>query len=249
MPENPGPDALVETVEKLRATLRERTAELDSLTYAVSHDLRAPIRHLSGFSRILVVDATDLSAQTRHVVERIEQSAAQLREMVDGLLALSRISRTEVERQSVDLAELARTVALQLGHERVDGHVVEFVVPDRLPVSGDPKLLTLLLLQLLDNGWKFSAGVPRPRVELGVQRELGRGADPAYFVRDNGVGFESGGQQRLFGAFQRLHGPGDFPGTGLGLATAARIVAKHGGTIGASGAPDQGATFLFTLPG
>ncbi len=247
----------------LTARAREATAELDGLSYAVSHDLRAPIRHLSGFTRILMTEAPDLDPQTRHVAQRIRDAADQLRAMVDGLLALSRTSRAEIDRRPVDLAVMARDVVLRLEHEATAAGpdparpAVEFVAPEQLPVSGDPKLLTTMLQQLLANGWKFTVGVPRPRVELGVRPDWpDTGAEPGsepvagpvYFVQDNGAGFETGSSERLFGAFQRLHAVDEFPGIGMGLVTAQRIIAKHGGVIRATGAPGQGATFCFTLP-
>jgi signal transduction histidine kinase len=237
------------------------TAELNALCYAISHDLRAPIRHLEGFARILVQDVADLAPEPRHGAQRIQDAAAHLREMVNGMLTLSRIGQAEVHPQSLDLAQLGREVALALanaptpvgGTDRAG--VVEFVVPESLPATGDPRLLLTVLQDLLGNAWKFTARIPRPRVELGILPPApaepatpAAESGPVYFVRDNGAGFEPAAADRLFGVFQRLHSGEDFPGTGVGLATVKRIVDKHGGTVRASGSPDSGATFFFTLP-
>jgi signal transduction histidine kinase/DNA-binding NarL/FixJ family response regulator len=230
--------------QALETTAQERGAELESFSYAISHDLRAPIRHLDGFTRILMMDGDTLSPETLHTTERIRDAARQLREMVEGLLVLSRTSRAEVNRQPIDLAELARQVAATLGIDEERAGAVEFVAPDRLPVKADPQLLQVAVRHLLANAWKFTARVPRPRVELGLESSN----PPVYFVRDNGAGFEPNSADRLFGAFQRLHSAEDFPGTGMGLATTQRIIAKHGGQIRATAVPEQGATFTFTLP-
>lgn len=233
----------------LTAQARDWEAEHAALTYAVSHDLRAPIRHLEGFTQMLMDDAADLDQRTRHAALRIQHAATSLREMVNGMLVLSRISRSELNVQELDLADLARSVAQALdaapagGGERAG--TVEVHIPEHLPATGDPRLLHTVFQDLLANAWKFTARIPSPRVEVGVQ---GTGDDLEYFVRDNGAGFEPAGADRLFGAFQRLHGGEDFPGVGIGLAAVKRIVAKHGGTVRATGAPDEGATFFFTLP-
>jgi signal transduction histidine kinase len=240
-----------------RQALEQRASqeadELAALTYAVSHDLRAPIRHLEGFARILQDVEID-GPQIRHAAQRIEDAAGHLRDMVDGLLALSRIGRSEVHSQAVDLADLGRAVAAALaagppqdGTERVGP--VEFVAPDHLPTTGDARLLQTVMQNLLGNAWKFTSRVPRPRVELGARPLDPESGTSEYFVRDNGAGFEQGSAGRLFSAFQRLHSPEDFPGTGMGLAAVKRIVSKHGGAVRATAVTDEGATFYFTLPG
>lgn len=248
--------ARIEREQGLEGTARERGEELESLSYAISHDLRAPIRHLDGFTRILLLDAPDLSADTRHNVQRIQDAGGRLRDMVNGLLSLSRTSRAELHRQPLDLAELARQIVASMTvtiASAVDDsgarepRPVEFVAPASLMVDADPRLLQGVLQQLLDNAWKFTTGTAAARVELGVEPGENDGP-PAYFVRDNGVGFETASIDRLFGVFQRLHRPEDFPGLGIGLATTKRIIAKHGGAVWATGAPDQGATIFFTLP-
>jgi signal transduction histidine kinase/DNA-binding NarL/FixJ family response regulator len=238
----------LEARQALQAIAQERQDELDGFSYAISHDLRAPIRHLDGFTRILLMDADPLSPEAQHTAGRIRDAAGQLREMVDGLLVLSRTSRAEVNRQPMDLAELARQVAATLSIDEERAGPVEFVAPDRLPVQADPQLLQVAVRHLLTNAWKFTARIPRPRVELGLEPSARPSDPPVYFVRDNGAGFEPKLADRLFGAFQRLHSAEDFPGTGMGLATTQRIIAKHGGRIRATAVPDHGATFTFTLP-
>jgi signal transduction histidine kinase/DNA-binding response OmpR family regulator len=240
---------------QLEARAAARTSELAALTYAVSHDLRAPIRHLEGFARILLQDTADLAPETQHGAQRIQDAAAHLRDMVNGMLVLSRIAQADVHPQPVDLAQLGREVAQSLTNaptpagEPDRAGAVEFVAPEQLPVTGDPRLLLNVMQDLLGNAWKFTARIPRPRVELGVAPAEPGAADPVFFVRDNGAGFEPASAGRLFGVFQRLHSDEDFPGTGVGLAAVKRIVDKHGGTVRATGEPDQGATFYFTLPG
>jgi signal transduction histidine kinase len=174
--------------------------------------------------------------------------------MVNGMLTLSRIGQTEARRQPIDLARLAQEAAQALvtapgpvdGPERTG--VVEFVVPESLPATGDPRLLLTVVQNLLANAWKFTFRTAHPRVEFGLEPgDPGSDSGPEYFVRDNGVGFEPAAADRLFGAFQRLHSDEDFPGTGIGLAAVKRIIDKHGGTVRATGSPDQGATFFFTL--
>jgi signal transduction histidine kinase len=239
--------------QQLATTAADRTAELAAFTYAVSHDLRAPIRHLEGFSRILLQDVADLAPQVRHGAQRIQDASGHLREMVNGMLTLSRIAQIEVHPQPVDLADLAREVAQSLANAPTPSGtparagVVEFVAPTKLPATGDPRLLQTVLQDLLGNAWKFTSRIPLPRVELGLATPE-TGDEPVYFVKDNGAGFDPAGSDRLFGVFQRLHSGEDFPGTGVGLASVKRIVGKHGGTVRATGTPDEGATFYFTLP-
>jgi signal transduction histidine kinase len=244
--------ARLDRIRHLEDAVRERSQELESLSYAISHDLRAPIRHLEGFTSILLLDAADLSEPTQHNVRRIQDAGTQLREMVNGLLTLSRASRAEVHGQRVDVAELARQIAgtLNIAPPSAGGRAgaVEFVSPASLPVTADPRLIQTVIRHLLENAWKFTGPTPGARVELGLQpAQDGRPA--AYFVRDNGVGFETASAGRLFGVFQRLHRPEEFPGLGIGLAMTKRIIAKHGGTVWATGTPDAGATIFFTLPG
>jgi signal transduction histidine kinase len=242
----------VQMYGELEQRVRDRTAELEaanreleSFSYAVSHDLRAPVRHVDGFVRALEEDAgAALDATARGHLARIQSATRRMSQLIEDLLALSRTIRQPVNRTSVDLAALARDVATALrGAE--PGRAVEFVIPETLPASGDARLLRVALENLLGNAWKFTSRCPHPRIELGAAT-LPDG-QTAYAVRDNGAGFDMAHAGRLFGAFQRLHGEDEFPGTGIGLATVQRIIARHGGRIWAEAAVGQGATFSFTL--
>jgi signal transduction histidine kinase/DNA-binding NarL/FixJ family response regulator len=230
--------------EVLEARVRERTADLESFITAVSHDLHAPIRHAGAFaSTIMGEQGATLAPEAKRQLQTVIDVVAHMGGMVEGLLELSRMSRAPVKRQLIDLAIMAReaAAACRTGAPRE----VDFVAPGSVPASGDRTLVRVVLQNLLDNAWKFSGKREAPRVEFGVQ--LRPDAEPVYFVRDNGAGFDEAQAHRLFGVFQRLHAPEDFPGTGVGLASVRRIIERHGGSIWATGAPGQGATFYFTL--
>jgi signal transduction histidine kinase len=217
--------------------------ELDSFSHSVSHDLRAPLRVVDGFANIVLEDYGDrLDDLGREHLKRIVAAAGRMNAMIDTLLALSKMTSREVERERVDLARVAQELADELGaqYERP----TEFVNAAAAVVEGDRTLLRLVLQNLLGNAWKFSARVAAPRVEFGVRQENGRAV---YFVRDNGAGFDMRFADKLFGLFQRFHSQNEFPGTGVGLATVQRIVRKHGGRVWAESEPGKGATFYFTL--
>lgn len=236
---------------ELEARVRRRTAELaaaneelEAFAYSVSHDLRAPLRALDGFSQALVEDHGDrLDGEARHFLGRIQANSRRMARLIDDILALSRVSRRELERTEVDLAALARDALRELQEADPD-RSVSFVAPERLPARGDPGLLRTALDNLLGNAWKFTRPQETARIELGVDA---RNGGRTYFVRDNGVGFEMAYVDRLFQPFHRLHDEDDFQGTGIGLATVSRIVRRHGGTVSAQGAPDEGATIRFSL--
>ena len=236
---------------ELEQRVRERTAqletanrELEAFCYSVSHDLRAPLRGLEGFSQELLHRyAGRLDDQGRHYLERIQAGSRRMAHLIDDLLQLSRLSRDQMRLQQVDLSALAASVAAEL-REREPQRDVTFVCGPGLAAAGDPRLLRIALENLLGNAWKFTARQPAARVEFGRGECQGR---PAYFVRDNGVGFDMAFAGKLFGAFQRLHSDRDFPGTGIGLATVQRIIHRHGGRIWAEGTVGRGATFSFTL--
>jgi PAS domain S-box-containing protein len=234
-------DDLQRRVSELHAVNRE----LEAFSYSVSHDLRAPLRSIDGFSQAVVEEYEDkLDDQGRDYLRRVRAAATRMGELIDDLLMLSRVTRREMRREPVDLSGLARMVAASL--ERVQLHPpVEVVVGEGVAVSGDPHLLRIVLENLLGNAWKFSSKAAQPRVEFGVTT-TGAG-ERAFFVRDNGVGFDMAHAEKLFGAFQRLHAMHEFPGTGIGLATVQRIVTRHGGRVWAESAPARGATFYFTL--
>lgn len=228
---------------ELEARVRERTAELEAFTYAISHDLRAPIRHIRGFAQVLQEDYADKLGDGQTELERISSAAARMADMVDGLLELSRMTHAPVLRIRFDLADIARQVAAEC--QRDAARDVEFTAPPSLEVDGDPTLLRIALQNLLGNAWKFSAKSAAPRVELGVASVAGK--PPVYYVKDNGAGFDLSAAQKLFGVFQRFHRQDDFAGCGVGLASVQRIIRKHEGKIWAESTPGRGATFNFTL--
>jgi PAS domain S-box-containing protein len=239
-------------VRALNADLQRRVTELgavnrelEAFSYSVSHDLRTPLRSIDGFSQAILEEYDDrLDGQGRDYLRRVRAAATRMGELIDDLLMLSRVTRREMRREPVDLGALARTVAAHL--ERAQLYPpVEFSVGDGLAVAGDPHLLRIVLENLLGNAWKFSSKVAQPRVEFGATTT--RAGERAFFVRDNGVGFDLAHAEKLFGAFQRLHAMHEFPGTGIGLATVQRIVTRHGGRVWAESAPDRGATFYFTI--
>ena len=219
--------------------------ELETFSYSVSHDLRAPLRSIDGFSQALLEEYEPvIDDQGRDYLRRVRAAATRMGELIDDLLNLSRVTRREMRHERVDLAALARVAAEQLERAKLYPPV-EFVTAEPLVAAGDPHLLRIVLDNLLGNAWKFSSKAARPRVEFGVT-VTDRG-ERAFFVRDNGVGFDMAHAGKLFGAFQRLHGMHEFPGTGIGLATVQRIIARHGGRVWADASPGQGATFSFTL--
>ena len=218
---------------------------LEAFSYSVSHDLRAPLRSLDGFSQALLEDYADkLDATGKDYLQRVRAAAQRMAELIDALLILSQVTRAEMRRERVDLTALARTIATEL-RQRDSGRQAEFIIPDGLVADGDPRLLRAALENLLSNAWKFTSQQPSARIELGAAPQPGE--MPAYFVRDNGAGFDMAYANKLFGAFQRLHSQGEFKGTGIGLATVQRIIHRHGGRTWAEGTPNQGATFYFTL--
>ncbi|MFN2377401.1 MAG: GAF domain-containing protein [Candidatus Binatia bacterium] len=236
---------------ELEARIVERTTllesanrELEAFSYAVSHDLRAPLRGVDGFSRILVEDhAEGLPAGARAVLDRICTTSRRMGELIDALLRLSRITRVEPHFEPVDLSSLVRELAASLTAAD-PGRCVEFRIEEGLRVHGEPRLLTAMMDNLLRNAWKFTGPHPRACIEFGVQHE---GDRRVYFVRDDGVGFDPSQAERLFTPFQRLHDPREFEGHGVGLATVKRIVGVHGGKVWGIGATGQGATIRFTL--
>jgi light-regulated signal transduction histidine kinase (bacteriophytochrome) len=220
-------------------------AELESFSYSVAHDLRAPLRGLDGFSKILIDDYGDrLDEAGRHHLQRIRAASQRLDRLIDNLLKLSRISQSRMERVPVNLSGMARAVALALKEEQ-PRRAAEFVIERQLRAVGDPLLLRALLENLLGNAWKYSSRKEQARIEFGAMRIEG---ETAFFVRDNGDGFDMAHAGKLFAPFQRLHGTDEFAGTGVGLASVARTVSRHGGRVWAEAAKGEGATFFFTLP-
>jgi signal transduction histidine kinase len=229
-------DALAERKRAVEA-LDAANRELEAFSYSVAHDLRAPLRAIDGFSQALIEDYADkLDGDARRYLERVRVASQTMAELIDALLALSRVTRAELQRRIVDVSALAREIAVDLERE---SHR-DLVIADGLTADADPKLLAIVLQNLLGNAWKFTAKQPAARIEVG------RDAD-GFFVRDNGAGFDMQRASKLFGVFQRLHLDTEFPGTGIGLATVRRIVERHGGRVWARGAVGMGATFWFTL--
>jgi light-regulated signal transduction histidine kinase (bacteriophytochrome) len=224
--------------------LERRTAELEELSYAVSHDLRAPLRSIDGFSRILVEDyAAVLDDEGRDYLRRVREAGQNLTRLMDGLLLLSRVGRAEVRARSLDLSEVVQEICEELS-ERQPQREVEFTLQPGVIARADRRLIRIALENLLSNAFKFTANNPSASIEFGVSETA-----PAttYFVRDDGAGFDMAYEDKLFGAFQRLHRADEFEGSGIGLATVKRIVERHGGEIWAVGAVGRGATFFFTL--
>jgi light-regulated signal transduction histidine kinase (bacteriophytochrome) len=232
---------LAETRAALVDELERKNRELEAFSYSVSHDLRAPLRTIDGFSQALAEDyGPSLDDRARDYIGRVRAGAQRMSSLIDDLLRLSRVSRAELRRRPVDLSSTARTVVAELRQADPERDVT-VSIPDNLMVEADANLLRVLLENLIGNAWKFTTRVA-------ARIEVGRGPDGAFFVRDNGAGFDMTYVDRLFAPFQRLHTEEDFPGTGIGLATARRIVDRHGGRIWADGTPGGGATISFTLP-
>jgi PAS domain S-box-containing protein len=218
--------------------------ELESFSYSVAHDLRAPLRSIDGFSQILVEDCGEAVGETgRRYLGLVRESTQRMAELIDDLLQLSRVARSELRRERVDLSALAANI---LARRQTDApqRRVEVRVEPNLTHWGDARLLAVALENLLGNAWKYSAKRELAVIELGRAEHEG---EESYFVRDNGAGFDMTYVHKLFGVFERLHAAQEFEGTGIGLATVKRIVERHGGRVWASGVVDAGATFHFTL--
>jgi signal transduction histidine kinase len=238
--------------EELEHRVRDRTAELqsankelESFSYSVSHDLRAPLRAIDAFSHDLLVDhSAQMAPEGRELLELIVSSGHRMTQIIDDLLRLSRLGRQRLSKQQVNVLQLVRVVLDELRSEQ-EGRNVE-VKLDELPgCAADPALLKHVLMNLLSNAFKFTRPKPNAVVEIGASRQNG---DIVYFVRDNGAGFDMAFASNLFGPFQRLHSQNDFEGTGVGLSIVQRIIERHGGRIWAEAEVNKGATFYFTLP-
>jgi DNA-binding response OmpR family regulator len=236
---------LAEAKAVLVEELEYKNKELEAFSYSVSHDLRAPLRSIDGFSQALFEDYADrLDETAQNYLHRIRAAAQRMAALIDDMLLLSRISRTQVRRERVNLSVLAQTVTEELERQNPDRKVELRIEPD-LFTEADRGLMRVLLDNLLGNAWKFTARTADARIEVAAQP---READTVFLVRDNGAGFDMAHATALFQPFQRLHDAADFPGTGIGLATVQRIVDHHGGRIWAEGAVGSGATVFFTIP-
>ena len=238
-------DELEQRVHQRTAQLAAVNKELESFAYSVSHDLRSPLNTIHAFSQLLVkVDRGSISDKGRHYLDRIGAGVKQMGDLIDGLLSLTHLSREPMRLEQVDLSAIVRRIA-QDWREQAPQRQVRLTVEDGLSAQGDARLLTAVLENLLGNAWKFSSREALARIEVG--RAPGVASGMAFFVKDNGAGFDMAFAHKLFGTFERLHSPGDFSGTGIGLATVRRIVERHGGRIWALGKPGEGAVFFFTL--
>ncbi len=237
--------------EQLERRVAERTRqleaanrELESFAYAVSHDLRAPLRSLSGFSQILLDSAADqLDEGSRKHLHRIQEAGQKMAALIDDLLKLSRLSRSEFNPRPTNLSQLAAEAAAAVRERNAD-RVIRLEIQPDLVATADARLLRIAFENLLDNAWKYTAKTSDARVQVGAENQAGQ---MVYYVRDNGVGFDMAYAPKLFVPFQRLHTEAQFAGTGIGLVTVQRIIARHGGRIWAQAQPDHGATFYFTL--
>ncbi len=245
-------DEILKLNRELEARVIERTAlleaankELEAFAYSVSHDLRTPLRGIDGFSLALLEDYADkLDENGKDYLQRVRGGALKMGQLIDALLNLSRLTRGEVKRATVDLSLLAGNAADELKKSE-PGRRVEFIIAGGVTVKGDPVMLRAVIDNLLANAWKFTGKRDAARIEFGIKKVDGQ---TAYFVRDNGSGFDMTYANKLFTAFQRLHGIADFPGLGIGLATVQRIIHRHSGRVWAEGEIEKGATFYFTLP-
>jgi len=231
--------------DKALAALQESRRELESLTYTIARDLRAPLRTIEGFAHALSEDCGELlDADGRRYLQHVLDASHRMSAMLEGLLSLARIHRAEFHPVPVELSRIAHGVVDQL--KAADpARPVEVVIAENVATEADPTLLKLALDALLQNAWKFTRGRDPARIEVGVQPAT----PPVYFVSDNGVGFDMRYAGKLFGPFQRLHSEAEFEGVGVGLAAAHRIIRRHGGRIWAQAEPDRGALFSFTLQG
>jgi signal transduction histidine kinase len=237
-------DQLEERVEERTRELAATNKEPEAFAYSVSHDLRAPLRGIDGFSQALLEDYSDrLDSTGRDYLDRVRRAAQRMSCLIDDMLALSRVTRSQIHRENLDLSAIARSIAEELRRAE-PVRIVEFEIEEGLTATGDSQLLRAALENLIRNSWKYTSAHPLARIEFGKVRQNGKSP---YFVRDDGAGFDPRYTDRLFGAFQRLHTASEFPGTGVGLATVQRIIHRHGGEIWAEGAVERGATFYFTL--
>jgi signal transduction histidine kinase len=235
---------LEERVRLRTAQLQAAVHELEAFSYSVSHDLRAPLRSIDGFSQALVDDlGPSLPDGAKGHLDRIRAATLRMGQLIDDLLALSNVTRSEMTRERIDVTDLAGRILADLARQSPDRPVRLTIAPG-MTASGDPRLLRVALENLLANAWKFTMGRADSCIDVGWTQE---GSAAVFFVRDNGAGFDPTYADKLFTPFQRLHASSEFPGTGIGLATVQRIVSRHGGRVRAEGRPGRGACFYFTL--
>lgn len=235
---------LAETRARFVKEIEQKDKEFDAFSYSVSHDLRAPLRSLDGFSHALLDEYVEkLDAQGQDYLNRIRAAAQRMNEFIEGLVQLSRIHRVDMQRADLDLSPLAKIVIDELKRQAPERKVM-IEIQESVLANGDSPLLRLLLETLIGNAWKFTSKTPHATIEFGATKH---NESSVYFVRDNGAGFDMTYADKLFSPFQRLHKTSEFPGAGMGLATAYRIVDRHGGHIWAESKVDAGASLFFTL--
>ena len=236
--------SLEERVLERTAQLESANKELESFAYSVSHDLRAPLRGIDGWSQALMDDYKDkLGDKGWQILGRIRSETQRMGQLIDDLLKFSRDTRTELNRQEIDMTGIAQSITTRLQNTNPDRQI-KFVIQQNLKAQGDPHLMEMALSNLLENSVKFTSKTPQALILFG---ELNKDGKRIFFVHDNGAGFDMAYAQKLFKVFQRLHKTADYPGTGIGLATVQRIINRHGGKIWAEAQVDQGATFYFTI--
>jgi len=234
-------------LERANRQLDMTNRELEAFSYSVSHDLRAPLRNVSGFVDLLSRSLADPNEQTRRYLKVISSETRRMETLIDDLLSFSRLGRAEMRQQKVDMDQLCGRAWEALAADRNDRDI-EWRRDPLTRVQGDPSLLTLVWINLLSNALKYTRPRPTSRIHTGLASDSGNERDPVFFVRDNGVGFDMRYAHKLFGVFQRLHHAREFEGTGIGLANVQRILRRHGGRIWAESAVGEGAAFYFSLP-
>jgi light-regulated signal transduction histidine kinase (bacteriophytochrome) len=226
--------------------LEQANQELEAFCYSVSHDLRAPLRAIDGFSKLLIETYGDrLDAEGHRYLNRVRAGTHKMSILIEDLLDLSRIGRAPLRKESIDLSELARNVIADL-REKDPSRQVTVEIAAGLTARGDTRLINVVLVNLLDNAWKFTAKTAEARIIVGQKNNE---TETVFFIQDNGAGFDMAYADKLFAPFRRLHLESEFEGTGIGLATVLRVVARHGGRIWADSALEKGTTFFFTLEG
>lgn len=237
-------EELAAVAQRRAGELASSNKELEAFSYSVAHDLRSPVRHMEGFSKALLLEYADkLDERGKKYLQFVHDGSEKMGQLIDDLLMLTGVTRNELRYTDVDLSELAHSAAMSL-QQQYPERQVDAVIAHCVVEKGDPRLLRLILDNLLSNAWKFTSRQDHARIEFGVMKQESK---PVYYVRDNGVGFNMAYAHKLFRAFERLHGQDEFPGSGIGLATVERVVRRHGGKVWAEGEVNKGATFYFTL--
>jgi light-regulated signal transduction histidine kinase (bacteriophytochrome) len=237
-------NSMLDRIEQRGAEIERTNKELEAFSYSVSHDLRAPLRSIDGFSQALLEDYYDKVDETgRDYLKRVRASTQHMGRLIDDLLKLSRLTKTEMRQEPVPLSGIVTKIIDSLKKNEPD-RSIECVIEKGITVNRDPYLLEIAMENLLNNAWKFTGKIPKPRIQFGMTQ---KDRLNVYYIKDNGAGFDMTYSDKLFGAFQRLHSSEEFSGTGIGLVTVQRIIHRHGGRIWAEAEPNKGATFFFTI--